>query len=136
VHLNPYLHFNGQCEIAFKYYERVLGGKIKSMARFAGTPMEKSVPPEWAEKIIHAHLAVGDEAVLGSDPPPGRYEQPKGFSVSLDIKSPADADRIFQALAENGKVTMPVQNTYWAERFGMCTDQFGIPWIVNCAKAT
>ena len=73
--------------------------------------------------------------MLGSDAPPGRYEEPKGFSVSVQIKDPAEAERIFQALAENGKVQMPIQQTFWAERFGMLVDQFGTPWMINCEKA-
>ena len=74
--------------------------------------------------------------MLGSDAPPGRYEEPKGFSVSVQIKDPAEAERIFQALAENGKVQMPIQQTFWAARFGMLMDQFGIPWMINCEQAS
>jgi len=73
---------------------------------------------------------------MGSDAPPGRYEEPKGFSVSVQIKDPAEAERIFQALAENGKVQMPIQQTFWAARFGMLMDQFGIPWMINCEQAS
>ena len=69
---------------------------------------------------------------MGSDAPPGRYEEPKGFSVSLQIKDPADAERIFRALAEKGTVRMPLEKTFWAQRFGMLVDRFGIPWMVNC----
>jgi PhnB protein len=132
MQLNPYLHFNGQCETAFKFYERCLGGKITAMMPFAGTPMEEHTPPEWRSKIMHAHMTVGDEALMGSDAPPDRYKQPAGFSVSLQMKDPAEADRVFNALAENGKVQMPIQKTFWATRFGMLADQFGIPWMINC----
>jgi PhnB protein len=132
MQLNPYLTFNGQCEAAFKFYERCLGGKIEAMIEHAGTPVEQHVPPEWRKKILHASLTVGGEVLMGSDAPPDRYEEPKGFSVSLQIKDPADAERIFAALAENGAVRMPLQQTFWAHRFGMLVDRFGTPWMINC----
>jgi PhnB protein len=132
MQLNPYLTFNGQCETAFKFYERSLGGKIEAMLPHAGTPVEQHVPAEWRSKILHARLIVGDQALMGSDAPPERYEQPKGFSVSLQTKDPAEAERIFSALATNGTVRMPLQKTFWAARFGMLVDQFGIPWMINC----
>ena len=135
MQLNPYLTFNGQCETAFKFYERSLGGKIEAMLPHAGTPVEEHVPAEWRSKILHARLIVGDEVLMGSDAPPERYEQPKGFSVSLQTKDPAEAERIFSALATNGTVRMPLQKTFWAARFGMLVDQFGIPWMVNCEAA-
>jgi len=132
MRLNPYLNFNGQCEAAFKFYERCLGGKIEAMLTHAGTPVEEHVPAEWRNKILHARLIVGDDVLMGSDAPPNRYEAPKGFSVSLQIKDTGDAERIFHALAENGVVQMPIQQTFWATRFGMLVDQFGIPWMINC----
>ena len=132
MHLTPYLTFNGQCEAAFKFYERCLGGKIVAMMTHAGTPMEDHVPPEWREKILHARLVVRDEVLMGSDAPPDHYAVPQGISVSLQINDPADAERIFHALAEHGAVRMPIQKTFWAARFGMLVDQFGIPWMVNC----
>ena len=133
--LYPYLTFNGQCEAAFKSYERCLGGKIETMMTHAGTPAEEHVPSEWREKILHARLRAGDEVLMGSDAPPNHYEEPTGFSVSLQVKDPAEAERIFHALAENGTVRMPIQKTFWAVRFGMLVDQFAIPWMVNCEQA-
>lgn len=135
MQLNPYLTFNGRCEAAFGFYERSLGGKIVAMVPHAGTPAEQHVPSEWRNKILHARLMVGDEVLMGSDAPPDRYEEPKGISVTLQIEDPADAERIFHALAENGTVRMPIQQTFWAARFGMLVDQFGIPWMVNCEQA-
>jgi len=132
MRLNPYLLFTGQCEAAFKFYEKCLGGKIEVMMTHAGTPAEKQVPPEWRDKILHARLAVGSQVLMASDAPPGRQEEPKGFSVSLQINDPAEAERIFQALAENGTVRMPIQKTFFAERFGMLVDRFGIPWMIDC----
>ena len=135
MRLNPYLNFNGQCEAAFKFYERCLGGKIEAMLTHAGTPVEEHVPAEWRNKILHARLIVGDNMLMGSDAPPDHYETPKGISVSIHIADTADAERVFHALAENGIVTLPIQQTFWAARFGMLVDQFGIPWMINCEGA-
>jgi PhnB protein len=135
MQLNTYLNFNGQCEAAFKFYERCLGANIKSMAPFESTPSAEHVPADWRKKIMHAEIAVGNQTLMGSDAMPDQYQKPQGFSVSLHIDKPAEADRIFESLAENGKIQMPIQPTFWAARFGMLVDQFGIPWIINCAAA-
>ncbi len=135
MQLSPYLFFNGDCEAAFKFYERCLGGRIEAMRTHAGTPAEKQVPAEWRDKILHARLVVGDQVLLASDAPPGRYEKPKGFFVHVPVKDTAEAERIFQALAENGTIQMPIQQTFWAPSFGMLVDRFGIPWMVHCERA-
>jgi len=136
MQLNPYLFFNGQCEAAFKFYAELLGGRIVAMMTHAGTPAENQVPPEWRGKIIHARMVIGDQVLMGSDAPPGHFQQPQGFSVSLIVDRPEDAERIFPTLAENGTVRMPLQKTFWAIRFGMLVDRFGIPWMVNCEEKT
>jgi PhnB protein len=130
---NPYLHFNGQCEAAFQFYAKTLDAKIEAILSHAGAPVETQVPPEWRDKVMHACMTVGSTVLMGCDTPPDWYQAPKGFSVSLAVEDPSDADRIFQALSENGTVQMPIQKTFWANRFGMLTDQFGIPWMINCA---
>lgn len=132
MHLNPYLLFNGDCAEAFKFYEETLGGKIASMFPYKGSPAAEHTPPEWVDKIMHATVMIADQPLMGSDAPPGRYEQPKGISVSISLKDPEKGERIFNALAEGGTTTMPFQKTFWAAGFGMCTDRFGIPWMVNC----
>ncbi len=132
--LNPYLFFNGECEKAFQFYARALGGKIDAMIKHAGTPAEAQVPAEWGDKIMHGRLTVNGQAIMGSDPPPGRYTKPQGFSVAFHVTDPGEAERVFRALSENGRVTTPMQETFWAARFGMVVDQFGIPWMVNCEK--
>ena len=135
--LNPYLFFNGQCEEAFKFYERVFGGKLEAIHRYAGSPMANQLPPEWGNKVMHATLNLGGGMILmGSDAAPGRYNQaPQGFFVSMGVKEVAETERIFNELAENGRVEMPVQQTFWSQRFGMLVDQFGIPWMLNCEQA-
>src|ERR1700674_391001 len=134
MQLNPYLLFNGQCAAAFKFYENCLGGKIEVMMPHAGTPAESQVPANWRDKIIHARMVVGDKVLMGSDAPPDRYEAPKGFSISLDVDSPADAERIFKALSAKGTLSMPLQKTFFAESFSMLVDQFGIPWMILCQQ--
>jgi PhnB protein len=134
VQLTPYLAFNGQCETAFKFYEKCLGARITFIMPHEGSPMSDQVPAEWQRKILHATLAVGDQVLQGADAPPDHYKKPQGFSVSIAIKDPEDAERIFAALAENATIQMPMQETFWALRFGMLIDQFGIPWMINCGK--
>jgi PhnB protein len=134
VQVNPYLLFNGQCEAAFKFYAKCLDGKIEAMMTHEGTPMAAQVPPAWLKKIIHARMTVGGTVLMASDCPADRYKKPEGFSVTLNIKEPAEAERVFHALSEKGTVQMAIQETFWATRFAMFTDQFGIPWMINCEK--
>jgi PhnB protein len=134
MQLNPYLLFNGNCEEAFNFYAKCLGGKIVAIARYEGSPMGQSVPPEWSKKVMHARLTFGNAVLMGSDPPPGHQDAMKGFQVNINVSDPAEAERVFHALAENGTVRMPIQKTFWAIRFGMLTDQFGTPWMVNCEQ--
>jgi PhnB protein len=96
--------------------------------------MAEQAPAGWGKKILHATLNVGSQVLQGADTPPNHYQKPQGISVSLDIKDTAEAERIFHDLAENGTVQMPIQETFWALRFGMLVDRFGIPWMINCAK--
>ena len=133
MQLNPYLSFKGQCEEAFKFYQQCFGGNTQMMT-WGASPMADQVPSEWRDKIIHVSLVVGDTALLGADTPPEHYEKPAGFSVTIQINDPAEAERIFHALAEEGTVQMPIQQTFWAALFGMCVDRFGIPWMVNCGQ--
>jgi PhnB protein len=130
--VNPYLNFNGNCEEAFRFYEKHLGGKIESIHTFAGSPMENQLPPEARNKVMHIRMTVGKTVLMGSDAPGGRYQSPQGFSVSLNLNDAADADRVYEALSANGKVLMEIQQTFWAKRFAMFTDQFGVPWMINC----
>jgi PhnB protein len=100
-----------------------------------GTPIADEVPAAWRNKILHATLKVGDEVLTGADVPADHYQKPQGFSVMLGLKDPVEAERVFQALAKSGTVQMSLQETFWAARFGMLIDRFGIPWIINCGKA-
>jgi PhnB protein len=132
---NTYLFFKGNCEEAFKFYEKTLGGKIEAMLSHAGTPAENQVPAEWKNKIIHASLKLGDQSLMASDAPPDRAQTPQGFRVNLSFQDPAEAERVYNALSKNGTVSMELQETFWAQKFGMFTDRFGTPWMINCYKA-
>ena len=134
MELAPYLIFNGDCEAAFRSYEQLLGGKIEMMMTHGESPMAGETPPGWKDKIMHVRMMVRGQALMASDAPPGRYEKPQGSWVSLSVDSTADAERIFEAFADGGTVVMPLEKTFWAERFGMCVDRFGTPWMVNCEK--
>jgi PhnB protein len=130
--MNPYLSFNGDCEAAFRFYEECLDGKLGEIFRYAGTPLAQQVPADWQSKVMHSSLAIGDQVLMGGDVAPDAYEKPKGFSLSLHITSVAQATRIFTLLAKDGTVVMPFEKTFWAARFGMIVDRFGIPWLINC----
>jgi PhnB protein len=132
MQINPYLSFKGDCEAAFTFYERCLGGQRGTIFRYAGSPMADQVPADWQDKVMHGSLTVGDLMLMGGDVAPDGYEEPKGFSLSIQIKSTADAERIFHELATDGRVVMPLEKTFWADRFGMVVDRFGIPWLINC----
>ena len=130
MQVNPYLFYNGNCEAAFKFYEKVLGAKIEVMLTYDGAP--QPMPPDWTRKIMHARITIDGEVLMAGDAPPGHFHQPQGFSVSLTVGDPADAERKFKALSEGGSVNMPFGKTFFSKGFGMCVDQFGIPWMVNC----
>lgn len=130
--VNVYLYFPGTCEEAFKHYESVLGGKIEATHRYDEAPPEMTPPPGWEKKIMHVSLNVGSACIMGSDLWDEHFTKPQGYSVSLQIEEPEEAERLFAALLEGGNATMPIGETFWARRFGTLTDRFGIDWMVNC----
>ena len=132
--VDTYLFFDGQCAEAFRTYERVLGGEIEFMQTNGDSPVRDQTPPDQYDRVLHVSLRVGDRRIMGSDAPPPHFEQPQGFSVSVSVGEPEEAERIFAALSEGGQVRMPMQETFWAPRFGMCVDRFGTPWMVGCEQ--
>jgi PhnB protein len=134
MQLNPYLSFNGNCAAAFRFYEKVLRGTIPMMMTYGESPMCDQTPAELRDKVMHTRVIAGNAVLMGSDAPPDRYQNTQGTMVALGVDSAEEAERIFHALAENGTVTMPIAETFWAVRFGMLTDQFGTPWMINCEK--
>lgn len=134
MRMNPYLNFDGDCEEAFRYYERVLGGEIEAIMKHGDSPIAGEVPSDWHGMVLHACLKVGDQTLMASDSPPGHHRAPGNMYVSLHIEDASEAERVFVALADNGTVHMPFEKTFWAERFGMLTDRFGTNWMVNCEQ--
>lgn len=132
MRVNAYLNFNGKCEQAFKFYEDCLKGKIEFLMRNGESPMADKIPNDQKSNVMHATLRFGDQVIMGADLPPQYYEKPQGFSISVSINDVAEAERIFNELSAGGSVRMPLQKTFWAERFGMFTDRFDIPWMINC----
>jgi PhnB protein len=130
--VNPYLFYDGNCEAAFKHYEKVLGAKIELLLRNEEAPPDMPSPPERKKKIMHGRILIDGEVLMASDAPPDHFHKPQGFSVSLTFADPGEAERKFAALCEGGSVNMPFGKTFFSRGFGMGTDQFGIPWMVNC----
>lgn len=130
----PYLSFEGRCREAFEFYARVLDGKIEGMISHGETPAGEHVPPDWQDKIINAYLVADGAELMGADTPPGVGPAAmQGFSVSIHVEDEARAARIFAAFADGGSVLMPLEATFWAKKFGMVTDRYGTPWMINCA---
>jgi PhnB protein len=135
MEMNPYLSFKGQCENAFRFYAKSLDGRVGEIFRYGGSPMAADVPADWSDKVMHGSITIGNQVLMGGDVAPERYEAPRGFSLSLQIASVADAERMFAELAADGTIVMPLEKTFWAERFGMVVDRFGVPWLINCEAA-
>jgi PhnB protein len=130
--LQPYLYFGGDCRAAMDLYRQVLGGEIVTMMTYGEGPPGLA-GPESQGLILHATLRIGDQELAGSDAPPGRYQPPAGFDVTIALDDLDEAKRIFEALSAGGIVTMPMQETFWTRGFAMFTDRFGVRWMINCA---
>lgn len=137
--INPYLNFAGDCKDAFERYKEIFGGEFSAISTFADVPSGEGLEVTEEEKgrIMHVSLPIGGDMLMGSDSMPG-METIRGnnMSVSFHPESEADARRVFDALAEGGTVTVPLEKTFWDALFGMCTDKFGINWMVNYDLST
>lgn len=132
MRLSTYLFFNGNCEEAFRHYEKVLGGKIIAMMPHEGTPAEAQTAPEWQKKILHACLEIDGQMLMASDAPPAHSGGPmQSVAVSVNVPTVEEAERIFKDLSDGATVTMPIEETFWSPRFGMLTDRFGTHWMVG-----
>ena len=132
-HPIAYLAFDGNCAEAVRFYEQALGGKLEVLTSCADSPMADQIPKEFGHRILHARLALpGGGMLFGGDCPADMpYEGIKGVSIAVDYATVAEAEKVFNALADGGKVTMPMQGAFWAKRWGMLVDKSGTPWIVN-----
>lgn len=130
--IHAYLMFDGQCEEAFNHYAEVFGGKLEMM-RYADSPEDMEVPAEYQQRVMHVCLIVGEQVLMASDNlPQYPYEGIKGCSVSLQVDNVPEAERLYEALSVGGSVQMELQATFWATRFAMLTDRFGVSWMINC----
>jgi PhnB protein len=131
--LIPYLSFDGNCAEAMRFYERALEGRLETMMSLADSPMAAQVPKEFWHRIMHARLTLAGGATLygGDAMEQAPYQRMQGVSITLNYGSVAEANKIFERLADGGKVSMAMAPTFWARSFGMVTDKFGTPWIVN-----
>ena len=134
--LNPYLAFDGRCHEAFDFYEQTFGGKISFIQTIGESPMAASMPVEAHGRVMHVTLQIGDQVLQGADAPPGQFTKPAGFCVALHFADAVEGQRVFDALAQNGVVQMPFQETFWAKGFGMLIDQFDTPWVINAEQVT
>ncbi len=130
------LTFDGDCEAAFAAYARILGATRTFALRYGDSPMAAQVPDGWRDKIAHATLTLaGGGRLFGNDSVPGTYEASRGFSLTTNPADAETARAVFDALADGGRVTMPLQQTFWAIAFGTLVDRFGIAWAINCDQA-
>ena len=133
--LNTYLHFTkGNCEEALNFYVKALGAKPVMMLRYSDAPPSAGSSPESANKIMHGRIQLGNDFIMASDAPANCVADLAGFCININVDTPAEADRYFAALSEKAEIRMPIAETFWAHRFGMLQDQFGVPWMINCEK--
>lgn len=129
--LDSYLFFDGNCAEAMRFYHRTLGGELQKMMTYGESPQPQQCPAGAEHRVMHACLVLDGRMLMASDTPPGHGSTPGGFALALSYPDPAEARRVFDALAEGGSVTMPLEKTFWTEIFGMLTDRYGMPWMVG-----
>ena len=132
--VQPYLFFNGNCEEAVEFYRKALGAEVQMMMRFKESPEPPQpgmVPPGFENKIMHTSFRIGETTLMASDGCAAEKANFQGFSLSLSVANEAEADRVFAALADGGKITMPLSKTFWSPRFGMLEDRFGVGWMIS-----
>lgn len=135
MQLSTYLSFDGNCREAFSFYEQCLGAQVVAMMTFGESPACDQTPEESRDKIMHGCLQLGENLLMGTDATPGcPHRSISGAHMVVSVPDPGDAERVFEDLSRDGSVEMPMQETFWARRFGMTVDRFGVPWMVNCER--
>jgi len=128
MRMNTYVNFRGTCAEAFRYYERHLGAKVGIMMTHAQSPDQSRVGPEWKDAVLHARISIGDNELMAADIP--NAEPMRSAYLTLRMDSDMEAERVFSALSDGGRVLMPIQETFFASRFGQVQDRFGINWMI------
>jgi PhnB protein len=134
MRLNTFLNFGGNCEEAFKFYEQHLGGKITMLMRRAEQPNQPITWPGWEKSTQYACMDLGETQLMGSDVPPDRFQPMRSVYLSLTVDSSAEAERIWALLSEGGQTFMPMEETFFATRFGQLRDRFGTSWMILALK--
>jgi len=134
--IEPYLFFDGRCEEALAFYKSAIGAETTMLMRYSQSPdvQPGTIPPGSENKVMHASMKIGDASVMASDGMCGGAPAFDGFSLTYNATSEAEADRVFSALSQGGKVTMPLAKTFFSPKFGMCSDKFGVGWMVMVAQ--
>lgn len=133
--LYTYLNFGGNCREAFEFYAQHLGGRIVMLVTHGERPVAAAVPPEWKNAVLHARIELGETIVFGADIPPERFRPMRSAYLSLVLDSNAEAERIYLLLSEGGEIFMPMDETFFAERFAMLRDRFGTSWMLLHERA-
>jgi PhnB protein len=137
MHVQPYLSFDGKCEEAIEFYKKSLGAEVQMLLRFKDSPEQGppgSMPPGTENKVMHSTLKIGDSIVMASDCRCQGAPSFGGFSLALETKSDADAERFFGNLANGGQVQMPLTKTFFSSKFGVVADRFGVSWMITVAQ--
>ncbi len=134
MRLNTYLNYGGNCRQAFEFYQEHLGGKITMMMTHGEMPNPAGVSPDWKDAILHARIDLGETELFGADIPPDRFQPMRSAYLSLRVDSTGEAERVYSLLADGGQIFMPMQETFFAFRFGMLRDRFGTSWMILCER--
>ena len=133
MRLNVYLNFLGQCEEALGVYQAALGGEISAMVKVAGTPAEPHYPADMKNNVLHGCLTLDTMDIMASDCPPSMYVKPANTAICINLDDENKAERLFKELSKDGAVLMPFEQTFFAKKYGMFTDRFGVSWMVHCS---
>ena len=135
--VQAYITFGGRCEEALEFYTKSIGAEVSGLMRWKESPeADMKGPPGWEEKIMNAAFRIGESQLMADDGMGDKTAEFKGMTLAIEVADDAEARRVFTALGEAGNVTMPLMKTFWTSSFGMLTDKFGVPWMVNVADAT
>ena len=130
MQMNPYLSFNGNCEAAFTFYEQHLGGRINHLMRHGEGPGDSPAPENWKDKVLHANMTLGETSLLGADVDPARFQPMRSAYLTLTFTSTPETERVYNLLADGGEIFMPMADTFFAHRFAMLRDRFGVSWML------
>ena len=135
--VQAYITFGGRCEEALEFYTKSIGAEVSGLMRWKESPEpDMKGPPGWEEKVMNAAFRIGESQLMADDGMGDKPAEFKGMTLAIEVADDAEARRVFTALGEAGNVTMPLMKTFWTSSFGMLTDKFGVPWMVNVADAT